>query len=83
MAIPDLIYVLIKVFHYVIYCRGLVNFIAEQSIIARRWLYEGVIDDPYCEFFIAENKSLQKVFTMNNRNGSCLGFGLGGSMALY
>lgn len=33
VAIPDLIYVLIKVFHYVIYCRGLVNFIAEQSII--------------------------------------------------
>ncbi|RWR72007.1 Gamma-tubulin complex component, putative isoform 1 [Cinnamomum micranthum f. kanehirae] len=26
-----------------------------------RWLYEGVIDDPYGEFFIAENKSLQKV----------------------
>jgi hypothetical protein len=26
-----------------------------------RWVYEGVIDDPYAEFFIAENKSLQKV----------------------
>ena len=26
-----------------------------------RWVYEGVIDDPYGEFFIAENKSLQKV----------------------
>lgn len=26
-----------------------------------RWVYEGVIDDPYSEFFIAENKSLQKV----------------------
>jgi gamma-tubulin complex component 2 len=25
-----------------------------------RWVYEGVIDDPYGEFFIAENKSLQK-----------------------
>ncbi|GJN27129.1 hypothetical protein PR202_gb15122 [Eleusine coracana subsp. coracana] len=24
------------------------------------WVYEGVIDDPYGEFFIAENKSLQK-----------------------
>ncbi|KAL2539723.1 Gamma-tubulin complex component 2 [Abeliophyllum distichum] len=28
--------------------------------ILERWVYEGVIDDPYCEFFIAENKSLQK-----------------------
>ncbi|KAF9615900.1 hypothetical protein IFM89_027007, partial [Coptis chinensis] len=27
------------------------------------WVYEGVIDDPYEEFFIAENKSLQKFFT--------------------
>ena len=26
-----------------------------------RWVYEGVIDDPYGEFFIAENKSVQKV----------------------
>lgn len=26
-----------------------------------RWVYEGVIDDPYGEFFITENKSLQKV----------------------
>ncbi|XP_021734335.1 gamma-tubulin complex component 2-like [Chenopodium quinoa] len=25
-----------------------------------RWVYEGVIDDPYGEFFIAENRSLQK-----------------------
>lgn len=25
-----------------------------------RWVYEGIIDDPYGEFFIAENKSLQK-----------------------
>ncbi|XP_021888844.1 gamma-tubulin complex component 2-like, partial [Carica papaya] len=25
-----------------------------------RWVYEGVIDDPYGEFFIAENKFLQK-----------------------
>lgn len=25
-------------------------------------MYEGVIDDPYGEFFIAENKSLQKVY---------------------
>ncbi|GMH10350.1 hypothetical protein Nepgr_012191 [Nepenthes gracilis] len=25
-----------------------------------RWVYEGVIDDPYGEFFITENKSLQK-----------------------
>ncbi|EEF32527.1 gamma-tubulin complex component, putative [Ricinus communis] len=28
--------------------------------ILERWVYEGVIDDPYSEFFIAENKSLQK-----------------------
>ncbi|CAN4078452.1 unnamed protein product [Withania somnifera] len=28
--------------------------------ILARWVYEGVIDDPYGEFFIAENKSLQK-----------------------
>ncbi|KAK9055043.1 hypothetical protein SSX86_026123 [Deinandra increscens subsp. villosa] len=28
--------------------------------ILERWVYEGVIDDPHNEFFIAENKSLQK-----------------------
>ncbi|PHT90942.1 Gamma-tubulin complex component 2 [Capsicum annuum] len=28
--------------------------------ILERWVYEGVIEDPYGEFFIAENKSLQK-----------------------
>ncbi|CAH1435913.1 unnamed protein product [Lactuca virosa] len=28
--------------------------------ILERWVYEGVIDDPHDEFFIAENKSLQK-----------------------
>ncbi|KAL0340821.1 UNVERIFIED_CONTAM: Gamma-tubulin complex component 2 [Sesamum radiatum] len=28
--------------------------------ILERWVYEGVIDDPYGEFFIAENKLLQK-----------------------
>ncbi|XP_039118396.1 gamma-tubulin complex component 2-like [Dioscorea cayenensis subsp. rotundata] len=28
--------------------------------ILERWVYEGVIDDPYGEFFIAENKALQK-----------------------
>ncbi|KAL4203414.1 hypothetical protein AMTRI_Chr01g127800 [Amborella trichopoda] len=28
--------------------------------ILERWVYEGVIDDPYGEFFIAENRSLQK-----------------------
>ncbi|ONK75701.1 uncharacterized protein A4U43_C03F19630 [Asparagus officinalis] len=28
--------------------------------ILERWVYEGVIDDPYGEFFIAENKSLKK-----------------------
>ncbi|XP_074292380.1 gamma-tubulin complex component 2 [Silene latifolia] len=28
--------------------------------ILERWVYEGVIDDPYGEFFIAENSSLQK-----------------------
>lgn len=27
-----------------------------------RWVYEGVIDDPHDEFFIAEDKSLQKVW---------------------
>ncbi|XAR48358.1 hypothetical protein NMG60_11031165 [Bertholletia excelsa] len=28
--------------------------------ILERWVYEGVIDDPYGEFFISENKSLKK-----------------------
>ncbi|KAI3975658.1 hypothetical protein MKX01_023084 [Papaver californicum] len=28
--------------------------------ILERWVYEGVISDPYGEFFIAENKALQK-----------------------
>ncbi|CAI9090786.1 OLC1v1025635C1 [Oldenlandia corymbosa var. corymbosa] len=28
--------------------------------ILERWVYEGIIDDPYGEFFISENKSLQK-----------------------
>ncbi|KAJ7965253.1 Gamma-tubulin complex component [Quillaja saponaria] len=28
--------------------------------ILERWIYEGVIDDPYSEFFIMENKSLKK-----------------------
>ncbi|XP_050206801.1 gamma-tubulin complex component 2 isoform X2 [Mercurialis annua] len=28
--------------------------------ILERWVYEGIIDDPYGEFFIAENKYLQK-----------------------
>ncbi|XP_077239980.1 gamma-tubulin complex component 2-like [Tasmannia lanceolata] len=28
--------------------------------ILERWVYEGVIDDPYGEFFIAENKLFQK-----------------------
>lgn len=28
--------------------------------ILERWVYEGLIDDPYGEFFIAENRSLQK-----------------------
>ncbi|XP_076883493.1 gamma-tubulin complex component 2-like [Bidens hawaiensis] len=28
--------------------------------ILERWVYEGVIDDPHDEFFIAENKSLKK-----------------------
>ncbi|XP_073027591.1 gamma-tubulin complex component 2-like isoform X2 [Primulina eburnea] len=28
--------------------------------ILERWVYEGVINDPYGEFFIAENKSFQK-----------------------
>ncbi|XP_051121281.1 gamma-tubulin complex component 2 isoform X2 [Andrographis paniculata] len=28
--------------------------------ILERWVYEGVIDDPYGEFFIAENKLLEK-----------------------
>ncbi|KNA05950.1 hypothetical protein SOVF_185590 isoform A [Spinacia oleracea] len=29
-------------------------------VMLERWVYEGVIDDPYGEFFIAENRSLQK-----------------------
>ncbi|CDY38427.1 BnaA10g17310D [Brassica napus] len=28
--------------------------------ILERWVYEGIIDDPYGEFFIAENRSLKK-----------------------
>ncbi|KAF9618804.1 hypothetical protein IFM89_002672 [Coptis chinensis] len=32
----------------------------QDSGFSVRWVYEGVIDDPYDEFFIAENKSLQK-----------------------
>ncbi|KMZ72410.1 putative Gamma-tubulin complex component [Zostera marina] len=28
--------------------------------ILERWVYEGIIDDPHNEFFISENKSLQK-----------------------
>ncbi|TYH79719.1 hypothetical protein ES332_D03G082300v1 [Gossypium tomentosum] len=34
--------------------------IAYLSILERSVIYEGVVDDPYGEFFIAENKSLQK-----------------------
>lgn len=30
-----------------------------------RWVYEGVIDDPHAEFFIAENQSLQKVWFLS------------------
>jgi len=38
------------------------NFLANLGIEQYcRWVYEGVIDDPYGEFFIAEDKSLQKV----------------------
>lgn len=38
------------------------SFLSEMEIKqTSRWVYEGVIDDPYGEFFIAENKSLQKV----------------------
>lgn len=37
-----------------------------------RWVYEGVIDDPYGEFFIAENKSLQKVLRLDFINTSCI-----------
>ncbi|KAF5774705.1 putative gamma-tubulin complex component protein [Helianthus annuus] len=48
----------------------LVRLLLEQMIdsansaylgILERWVYEGLIDDPHDEFFIAENKSLQKV----------------------
>ncbi|KAB2096467.1 hypothetical protein ES319_A01G110200v1 [Gossypium barbadense] len=38
------------------YCQVLLCLICCRA----RWIYEGVIDDPYGEFFIAENKSLQK-----------------------
>lgn len=31
-------------------------------LVHDRWVYEGVIDDPYGEFLIDENKSLQKVY---------------------
>ncbi|CAN6173861.1 unnamed protein product [Urochloa humidicola] len=45
--------------------RSLLEKMTEYSSAAylrmlERWVYEGVIDDPYGEFFIAENKSLQK-----------------------
>ncbi|KAF9605087.1 hypothetical protein IFM89_013757, partial [Coptis chinensis] len=39
------------------------DFLYKDSGFSVRWVYEGVIDDPYEEFFIAENKSLQKFFT--------------------
>ncbi|CAN7127763.1 unnamed protein product [Brassica rapa subsp. narinosa] len=29
--------------------------------ILERWVYEGIIDDPYGKFFIAENRSPKKV----------------------
>ncbi|CAN6864486.1 unnamed protein product [Brassica oleracea] len=35
---------------------------ASNAYLSRleRWVYEGIIDDPYGEFFIAENRSLKK-----------------------
>ncbi|RVX08719.1 Gamma-tubulin complex component 2 [Vitis vinifera] len=43
------------------YLRFLLELMALRNFyIFLRWVYEGVIDDPYGEFFIAENKSLQK-----------------------
>lgn len=44
-------------FSKLVYCASLIS----VSVYHFRWVYEGVIDDPYGEFFIAENKSLQKV----------------------
>lgn len=37
-----------------------------EKIKIFRWVYEGVIDDPYSEFFIAENKTLQKVIHLQS-----------------
>ncbi|KAL7246341.1 hypothetical protein ACSBR2_001452 [Camellia fascicularis] len=36
-----------------------------------RWVYEGVIDDPYCELFIAENKSLPKESLTQDYDAKC------------
>lgn len=50
---------------YFLHCNFMIwpnSFLSEMEIKqTSRWVYEGVIDDPYGEFFIAENKSLQKV----------------------
>ncbi|KAK4403809.1 Gamma-tubulin complex component 2 [Sesamum angolense] len=40
---------------------------------ATKWVYEGVIDDPYGEFFIAENKLLQKVPVAENAKLTTVG----------
>jgi hypothetical protein len=49
-----------KMFSKFVCCSSIVSALVYHFI---RWVYEGVIDDPYGEFFIAENKSLQKVLT--------------------
>lgn len=39
-------------------------------LVHKRWVYEGVIDDPYGEFLINENKSLQKVCLIVAKNSA-------------
>ncbi|XP_022002065.1 gamma-tubulin complex component 2-like [Helianthus annuus] len=58
----------------------LVRLLLEQMIdsansaylgILERWVYEGLIDDPHDEFFIAENKSLQKESLTQDYDAMC------------
>jgi hypothetical protein len=48
-----------------IFCKRGCNLILQMFYactgVWRRWVYQGVIDDPYGEFLVDENKSLQKV----------------------
>ncbi len=48
-----------------VFCKRGCNLILQMFYactgVWRRWVYQGVIDDPYGEFLVDENKSLQKV----------------------